>query len=237
MVVMEMVTNVDDDGDTILKTLLDIVTDVVDTVTDGDETILDTVTDLLDTVTDLLDDALDLLAEHDESVLDLIDSPVKDVGHVVEGAGDEVSSLVDGDTDGGANDDGDSDGDLDDLDGSVDDEVEDILSEAEVGEVTGDEHGALELGGERVDLVLDPRATDAASVAVVEHAGDLEQHLTLVDHHSDLNKELETTVTVTHESVTDEVHDVVVDLEGGLVLEMRGGVHASTEVDRVEVAV
>jgi len=214
----EVVANVDDNGDTVLKTLLDLVAEVHDTLHD------------------LLDTALELAGEHDEGVLDLVDGPAEDTAHEVEGTGDEVSGFDNGETDGGTDDDRDGDGELDDLETGVEGELEEVLSEVQVGQVAGPEASTTELGLERVDLVGDPATADLAGVGGVQGTGNDEDLLTVADHGGDLDETESALDTTGHQGVTDEVHDVVVQLQGLLVAEMGGGVHASAEVRGVEVA-
>jgi len=227
--VEEVVANVDDNGDTVLQTFLDLVTEVVETVADSDNTGFDAVHNLLDAT-------LELAGEHDEGELDLVNGPTEDTAHEVEGTGNEVSGLDDGKTDGGTNDDGDGDGELDNLETGVEGELEEVLSEVQVGQVAGPEASAAELGLERVDLVGDPTATDLATVSGVQGTGDNEDLLTVADHGSDLDETESALNTTGHEGVADEVHDVVVQFQGLLVAEMGGGVHAGAEVRGVELA-
>jgi hypothetical protein len=227
--VEEVVANVDDNGDTVLQTFLELVTEAVETVTDSGDTGFDTVHNLLDAV-------LELASEHDEGELDLVNGPTEDTAHEVEGTSNEVSGFDDGKTDGGTNDDGDGDGELDDGKTGVEGELEEVLSEVQVGQVAGPEASATELGLKRVDLVGDPTATDLTAVGGVQGTGDDEDLLTVTDHGSDLNETESALNTTGHEGVADEVHDVVVQLQSLLVTEMGGGVHAGAEVRGVELA-
>lgn len=221
--------NIDDDGDTILQTFLDLVTEMVETMTDGVETSLDTVTDLLQSL-------LHLLGEHDESIFDFINGPTEDVTHEVESTGNQVGSFVDGDTDGSTNDDGDGQSEFDNLEGGIDGEVEDIFGQVQVRQVHSPETSALEFRFQDVDFVLDPTTTHLAVILGVEDTSDDQDFLTITDQSGDFDQTKSTLLTTGHQSMTDQVHDVMVDFQSFLITTMSGGVHASTEVDRVEVA-
>jgi len=151
------------------------------------------------------------------------------------GTGDEVGGFDDGETDGGTDDDWDGDGELDDLEGGVEGELEKVLGEVQVGQVAGPEASATELGLEAVDLVGDPTATDLTTVGGVQGTGDDQDLLTVADHGGDLDQTDSALDTTGHQGVTDQEHDVVVDLQRLLVTEMGGGVHAGAEVRGVEL--